>query len=269
MAASTINTECKRYGCMKNLLACYANCRYTGRCDELRNEIADKTAAAESDINRYLSERGRNPILVQILKRGVKFGERIERTTQRPARRPGKVVTAPVIVAKPRPQVERVAATTPTPASTPNRKKAKPAKPAPAETRARPAATVKAAPIIKRHKSRSRKRSTMPRRAKPLTRANVSANEGPATLTMNTAAAPVRPEAASRPVRERAAPRKKTTKPRKAGAAGKVYIIIEGQAASIVDEQGLMAHLFSNRSKTTRYFEASEVEARVQIVLKR
>src|SRR5690348_1302776 len=106
MAASTINTECKRYGCMKNLLACYANCRYTGRCDELRNELADKAAAAESDINRYLSERGRNPILVQILKRGVKFGERVERPMQRPARKPAKPVAVPVAIAKPRPQVE-------------------------------------------------------------------------------------------------------------------------------------------------------------------
>ena len=46
MAASTINTECKRYGCIKNLLACFANCRYVGRCDELRNELSDKTAQA-------------------------------------------------------------------------------------------------------------------------------------------------------------------------------------------------------------------------------
>src|SRR5262249_48328497 len=79
MAASTINTECKRYGCMKNLLACFANCRYTMRCDELRNELADKTAEAESDINRYLSERGRAPVVVQILKRGVKFDDKAGR----------------------------------------------------------------------------------------------------------------------------------------------------------------------------------------------
>jgi len=109
----------------------------------------------------------------------------------------------------------------------------------------------------------------MPRRAKPLTRANVSASEGPATLTMNTSAAPARPDLAPRPTGERVAPRKKAARSGKAAAAGKVYIIIEGQTATVVNEQGLMAHLFSNRSKTTRYFEASEVEARVQIVLKR
>ena len=60
MAASTINVECKRYGCMKNLLACFANCRYAPRCDELRNELADKTAAAESDIKSGTPSFGGN-----------------------------------------------------------------------------------------------------------------------------------------------------------------------------------------------------------------
>ena len=98
MAASTINTECKRYGCMKNLLACFANCRYTMRCDELRNELADKASEAESDINRYLSERGRNPILVQILKRGVKFDD-----PAKPApRQPSALASTTSIAARPR-----------------------------------------------------------------------------------------------------------------------------------------------------------------------
>src|SRR5436853_6971001 len=97
MAASTINVECKRFGCVKNLLACYGNCRYTGRCDELRNELVDKTAAAESDINRYLSERGRNPILVQILKRRVKFGDRVERSSPKPVK-----TAKTTVVARPR-----------------------------------------------------------------------------------------------------------------------------------------------------------------------
>ncbi|MCI0488537.1 MAG: hypothetical protein L0229_18265 [Blastocatellia bacterium] len=50
---------------------------------------------------------------------------------------------------------------------------------------------------------------------------------------------------------------------------GKVFIILEGDTASIVDEQGLMAHLISGSSSKARYFEASEVEARVQIVPKK
>src|ERR1044072_5487103 len=75
MTISLINTECKRYGCIKNLLACYANCRYSTRCDDLRNEILDKTELATSDINKYLIERGRTPITIQPMKRGLKFAD--------------------------------------------------------------------------------------------------------------------------------------------------------------------------------------------------
>src|SRR6185503_15817599 len=75
MATSLINTECKRYGCMKNLLACYANCRYSTRCDDLKNEIIDKSDQAANDINAYLSARGRPPVTIQILKRGLKFAD--------------------------------------------------------------------------------------------------------------------------------------------------------------------------------------------------
>jgi hypothetical protein len=272
MAASTINIECKRFGCVKNLLACYGNCRYTGRCDELRNELADKTAAAESDINRYLSERGRTPILVQILKRGVKFAEHVDRPSRKPAKpvKPVKPIAAVVVAAKPRPQVRRAQLSAKQPLSPPALLKAKPVKSVGNANKASQVAVVKATSLIKRHKSRSRKRSTMPRKAKPLNRANVSANEGSAPLTMSTPTAHARPDVAARPSGERATPRKRAAaKPRKAGAAGKVYIIIEGHTASIVDEQGLMMHLFNNTSKTTRYFEANEVEARVQIVPKR
>ena len=109
----------------------------------------------------------------------------------------------------------------------------------------------------------------MPRRAKPLTKANVTASEGPANLTMNTPANSARPEIAAKSPSERAAPRKKAAAKSRKAAGGKVYIILEGQTASVVDEQGLMMHLFSNHAKNTRYFEASEVEARVQIVAKR
>src|SRR6476659_5833265 len=75
MATSLINTECKRYGCIKNLLACYANCRYNSKCDDLRTEILDKTDQAASDINAYLGARGRAPVTIQILKRGLKFAD--------------------------------------------------------------------------------------------------------------------------------------------------------------------------------------------------
>ena len=63
--------------------------------------------------------------------------------------------------------------------------------------------------------------------------------------------------------------RKSSSKSRSASRNGKVYIILEGKTASIVDEQGLMQHLFASPSASARYFEASEVEARVHIVLKK
>ena len=109
----------------------------------------------------------------------------------------------------------------------------------------------------------------MPRRSKPTSKANRPGVERVA-LPPETPALAVKPDLAVKPSSERAAPRRKATaKARKPAAQAKVYIIIEGQTASIVDEQGLMAHLFNNNSKNTRYFEASEVEARVQIVPKR
>ena len=109
----------------------------------------------------------------------------------------------------------------------------------------------------------------MPRRAKPTAKANPTGVERVA-LPPETPALTVKSDLANRPTSERAAPRRKAAaKARKPATSAKVYIIIEGQTANIVDEQGLMAHLFSNNSKNTRYFEASEVEARVQIVPKR
>ena len=73
MALSLINTECRRYGCIKNLLACYANCRYNTRCDDLRNEIADKKDQAARDINEYLAEHGEGSITISFPKKGVRF----------------------------------------------------------------------------------------------------------------------------------------------------------------------------------------------------
>ena len=104
----------------------------------------------------------------------------------------------------------------------------------------------------------------MPRRVK----SEMSAK----TVGSESAAAPSqyinsKPETDAKPANGRAAPRKKApSKSRKSAKNGKVYIIIEGQTASVVDEQGLMMHLFSDKARNARYFEASEVEARVQIV---
>lgn len=315
MAASIINTECKRYGCMKNLLACFANCRYTMRCDELRNELMDKATEAESDINRYLSERGRSPVIVQILKRGVKFDDK----AGRPPRKPLQIASPSVVDAKPRlklavsarpatnakpglaaaelhSQAEKAtrravktrkpAAKVKVKATTKRRAVRRPGLPAnrqskdsqtvaltmTADTVPRRAASLRLANATTRKpgEARSRKRAKMPRRAKPLTKANATGIERPAAPSQHTPAIAGKPEITARPASERATPRRKAVaKSRKPNANGRVYIIIEGQTASIVDEQGLMMHLFNNNSKNTRYFEASEVEARVQIVPKR
>ena len=55
MATSLINTECKRYGCIKNLLACYANCRYSTRCDDLKNEVSYSDATDRKFYNAVLA----------------------------------------------------------------------------------------------------------------------------------------------------------------------------------------------------------------------
>jgi len=273
MAASTINTECKRYGCMKNLLACFANCRYVGRCDELRNELSDKTAQAEDDINRYLSERGRNPVLVQLLKRGVKFDDKAARLSRKPlAQAKTKTVAAKITVT---PKIS----TTPGPRHTRLTK--------PSQTAAKPARQVMALPVTAGMTSpraarrlpavaprpavegRSRKRSKMPKRVKPELKVKAASNESLAAPSTTTPGITSKAETAPRPSSKRAAPRRQAAAKSRKGGNGKVYIIIEGQTANIVDEQGLMTHLFSNRSKHARYFEASEVEARLQIVLKR
>jgi hypothetical protein len=72
---------------MKNLLACYANCRFSTRCDELRNEIIEKPEQAAADINAYLGERGMRLIQIQFPKRGVKFPEAGRQVSES---RPGK-----------------------------------------------------------------------------------------------------------------------------------------------------------------------------------
>lgn len=343
MAASTINTECKRYGCMKNLLACFANCRYPIRCDDLRNELVDKTAQAESDINQYLTERGRKPILVQILKRGVKFDD----PTSRQSRKTIRMASLLTIDAKPRVKLDlsaKPATKAPVPSvkaagSSAKEKKRKVAK---ARKLAAPVAAVKDAVVkdkavrkrlaprpLKRSakpqtrrqskdrqtvalpitaalapprtanlrvpstilrkpgKARLRKRTKTPDNAKleksktfknensiVLEKPKMNRNETPATLSLESSTTANRSDITTSSSGKPAGTRKKSSaKPRNGKGNGKgnskVYIIIEGQTATIVDEKGLMAHLFSSNAKNVRYFEASEVEARVQIIAKR
>jgi hypothetical protein len=321
MATSLINTECKRYGCIKNLLACYANCRYSTKCEDLRTEILDKTDQAASDINAYLSGRGRPPVTIQILKRGLKFPDvasakkgppakaerqqaQVKNTAKsstrlktnlnlkaesqkvfsRPRRKqagaraklaltpaPDNKESASANSAKPVARIKkalsasyleknqalssrRIAA-----GKAPRRKRKRVAKPG----RARPVSPSRPAPEAKQKKS-----ITMPRRVKNEQSENPPVTESVSHASTNAVESP----AANKPKTPRARRRKRNDeshRPHAASRNGKLFIIVEGKSANIVDEQGLMQHLLTSPSPTARYFEASEVEARLHIVPKR
>jgi hypothetical protein len=53
------------------------------------------------------------------------------------------------------------------------------------------------------------------------------------------------------------------------GQNKQLFIVLKGNYASLVDEHGLMKHLFSNPSANARYFKATEIEAKLQIVEKK
>jgi hypothetical protein len=218
MAASLINTECKRYGCMKNLLACFANCRYNTRCDDLRSEIESKTEQAEKDINLYLSQRGDSPVSIQFLKRGLKFAKAAPYPSE--SVKP-KQIKAPLKgAASPRPKLKPVKTEKSEKCGMEKKQKNTESR---TQSAVSPASPVNAAVEKKAGKNRSK-----PRRGKDASQNGRS--------------------------------------PRK---SGKTYIIVEGRTASIVDEHGLMQHILSQPSSDARYFEATEVVARVQIVAMR
>ena len=280
MAVSRINMECKRYGCMKNLLACYANCRYSGRCDDLKNEVVDNADQAAKDINDYLRERGRPPITIQVMKRGLKFTN-----TARPQKSPQE--SAPAVQIKPVDSIvsSGVKKVSPKPAPlTADRPRSKRKKKAAASavrtttskqvsglTNREPAKADKPRPGGRRKKAvhKRKKRITMAR--------NTAREEGVRKQekieTPNQAAEATQPAPAAKTARSRNGSNRRakssSRSAQKAGKNGKVFIILEGKSASLVDEQGLIAHLLANHSSGARYFEASEVEARLQIVPKR
>ncbi len=265
---------------MKNLLACYANCRYNTRCDELRKEIENKTDQAALDINAYLTERGKGAIAIQYPKRGLKFVEANQKKIE--IKKPALKSPAPVKEARQlasiskstSPRLELRAAPIATSKGV-AKKSAKETKKMPVTRRKkrRPAlassmreekrvAAVQPTPAV-RQKEKKRV-SRKPRKANP-----VNKEIAPEIMAMNNKAngnaEAYEQTQSTKAIRAR--------KPKKNGAGsksrkGKVYIIIEGKTANIVNEKGLMTHLFNNSSAGTRYFEATEVEARVQIVAK-
>ena len=315
MAISHITTECKRYGCMKNLLACYANCRFSTRCDELRNEISDKPEQATSDINAYLGERGMRLIQIQFPKRGLKF---VDPGKQASETRSGKgllrverkdTAAGPRAVAQPGTvMVKRPAATVPLESfgSRPRPKRrlkpglktaktvsAPPETGAPkakaAEPRKEPSSKKRSA---KKKAARTRVRATVAEAVKARPSADAKALEKARPKRKPTASGRVRKAVRVEPgkamnqstgMSEQLTDKEKSAKPNKTssnkrGASsgarsgrkqGKQFIILEGKAASLVDEKGLMMHIMSGSSTEARYFEVNEVEARVQIVTKK
>ena len=310
MAASLINTECKRYGCIKNLLACYANCRYSGRCDELKNEILDKTDQAAKDISAYLEERGRKPVTIQIMKRGVKFTDiaNVKNVTLAKAERakPALPIKSETKSPSPRPAFGRSAKIeTRTKPARPKRKKIRNrAKPKITSTlsaaessvvnvrKARAASYLEKTPALSTQKAARKRKPTRKRKKSAKSRNPVITKAARNNFELNQRESITMPKRAinksiESPVEKESASnitsgepstlgngkaktkRKSSSKSRVASRNGKVYIILEGKTASLVDEQGLMQHLFASPSANARYFEASEVEARVHIVLKK
>jgi hypothetical protein len=49
----------------------------------------------------------------------------------------------------------------------------------------------------------------------------------------------------------------------------RMYIILDGERSALVDEKGLMTKLLAGVSPNARYFEATEIELRLQIAHKK
>lgn len=292
MTASLINTECKRYGCIKNLLACYANCRYSGRCDDLKNEILDKTDQAARDISAYLGERGRKPVTIQILKRGVKFTDianvknlasakparlkaRVKSEIKPPAPKPVAGVNAKNGARKEPIKLKRKKGR--------RRARLKSASSFSAvETNVVNVRKARAASYLEKTQALSTQNTASKR--KTARKRKKSAKSGNPVVTRATYNSPglnqrennsmPKETVSNATFGEQSASAGGKAKTKRKGSSksrsnSKVYIILEGKVASLVDEKGLMQHLFANSSATARYFEASEVEARVHIVLKK
>jgi hypothetical protein len=267
---------------MKNLLACYANCRYNTRCDDLRNEVLNKPEQAASDINRYLAERGRKPILIQFPKRGVKFVEVLKpetlkqekRAEKRPDAAPGDLKAQAgkeqkkVEAVKVKPVAALIAG------EGSNAPITRPSKSRRAE-QSRPQPVKKA---VKRHSIRKaslrtearadiklRTRVAMARKTKRAERAPEKEHSSIASPPEQEASMN-KPQPKKRAARRRAGGSKNASTSQK---SGKQYIILVDNSATLVDELGLMRYLLDGPAPSARYFEASEVEARVQIIHKR
>lgn len=204
---------------MKNLLACFANCRYNTRCEDLKNEIQDKTEQAAGDINQYLAEKSVPPIRIQLLTRGLKFVPLSKLEKPKPERKGKSSVSNKSNIIRSQP--------------------------------------------VKR--KRSRKRIPMPKKTTQVESNNTSPNadgthmEGLKEKTkMTRSTRSVSVSRVTKPARNS-----------KKSGKGKLYIILENETATVVDEQGMIKRMLAGPSSKARFFEAKEVEAQLQIVYKK
>jgi hypothetical protein len=296
MATSLINTECKRYGCMKNLLACYANCRYNGRCDDLRNEILPNLEQAANDINTYRRERELSSIEIQLLKRGLKFVDvaslqknlaqrkqsRAKPLPKKRVKRKIKAVKSVIEKVRPearkpvldlaKPEMQKVPGKTLTQigkrksvakkrlASVPE-KKASAVKNRTAPTEEKPSAIVKRSTKARGKKIQLKSEN----RVKMAKKINDSVSEN-ARLSSEANQANLINVA-----EKTSAARRKKSGGQEAAAKKKkrMYIILDGERSALVDEKGLMTKLLAGVSPNARYFEATEIELRLQIAHKK
>jgi hypothetical protein len=313
MATSLINTECKRYGCMKNLLACYANCRYNSRCDDLRNEILPNLEQAANDINAYRRERELSSIEIQLMKRGVKFVDvaalqkNLAQGKKRSAKSvrknkakvktevlraaPEKVETkAAKIKVVPQPEKSKIKAIT-----RPKKSKIKATtrleKPqAIAQKRIEATVTKKAIEpmAVSRELSGKKKSVVVQEKPRPLIKKKAKARRKKSILKPETPfkmakkmkdseTENVNLTTETNEVNTLSATEKMTTPQRKKSAAQdaaakkkkRMFIILDGEKSALVDEKGLMAKLLAGVSPNARYFEATEIELRLQIAHKK
>ncbi len=284
MATSLINTECNRYGCMKNLLACYANCRYNSRCDDLRSEILPKFEQATNDINSYRRERELSSIEIQLMKRGLKFVDVASLQKNLTQRKKRKAKSPRIRKAKsrantPKPVIEKVKTEPPRITLRAETRVQKPranAKKKLVPLQEKTESTVKKNLVVIQDKPRSMVKKSVKAGRKKLklqpethvkmakkikdfesdsSNLSTETNQPNATNTMEKTATTRRKKSASQ---DAAAKKKK-----------KMFIILDGERSALVDERGLMAKLLAGVSPNARYFEATEIELRLQIAHKK
>jgi hypothetical protein len=295
---------------MKNLLACYANCKYNSRCEELRTEILPIISQAASDINSYRHERGLSAIDIQTTKRGLKFIDVLSSPQKLPQSKRRITQSKRLVKGKPnargRHEILVKQASPPTANSLVTMKASKDqprikkhpsltkSKKSPARVKKltdnkvlpfTPVAKASEGKVIEKLPEKSRLKikkkrrrvnnrqsklkmetpGKMPRRMKELEVATEKVHQentlgGASTNQLSQG------QSAEKPVVQG---KRKSSKELAAKKKKKMFIILDGNNSALVDERGLMAKLLAGVSPNARYFEATEIELRLQVAYKK